>query len=122
MKPIELTEIHKAKLLEMCKALFPEYDAIEIDHIDYPDSVVNLKSFIKPENCICPYNTEYKKGCDGLCNTPSNCIHWFEFCMIDLFNCLLSKNYLNAPAFYTSILAGVHPVELLYEHFEESKA
>jgi hypothetical protein len=30
MKPIELTEEHKAKLLEMCKVLYPEYGEVQL--------------------------------------------------------------------------------------------
>lgn len=48
-------------------------------------------------------------------------IHWFEFCMINLFNELLKKNYINAPAFYISILGKQHPVDYIYEQFKKLK-
>lgn len=57
MKAIELTEEHKSKLLEMCKALFPKTPAFRTDgefFIYFED---------KNKNIV---------------------IHWFEFCMTHL--------------------------------------
>lgn len=65
MKPIELTEEHKSKLLEMCKVLFPDYKF----YFYHPLLKTNmLVGFLRTNDS----------------DTYDNCdifIHWFEFCM-----------------------------------------
>lgn len=65
MKSIELTEEQKNKLLEMCKALFPDYVNIQIVY-------TNLLQFSGENNFV---------------------IHWFEFCMTHLSTAIFNKKY-----------------------------
>jgi hypothetical protein len=61
MKPIQLTQKHKDKLLEMCQVLFPEYDFSMFHNGHNSDLDINHLN-----------NTHYLS------------IHWFEFCMTHL--------------------------------------
>lgn len=74
MKPIELTEEHKNKLLEMCKALFPELENLEVRD--------SMEDFCLPFEHIC---IEYGR------NKKLVIIHWFEFCMTELSHKILFK-------------------------------
>jgi len=65
MQPIQLTQNHKDKLLEMCKTLFPEYEFYDEKRVS--------------KDYIC-----YKNK-----NTNFEGIHWFEFCMTILINKLI---------------------------------
>lgn len=105
MKAIELTEEHKSKLLEMCKALFPEYDK-EINLEIEPD-YEGLQNFIqfrkKYENCIF--------------------IHWFEFCMTHLSNkleLLLKLDLIHSfYSFNEQVNNNNHIIDYLYEEFKK---
>jgi len=128
MKPIELTEEHKTKLLEMCKVLFPEYIETYLGVNDYdlePDGYIY---FIKNKNITR--------------------IHWFEFCMTHLI-VKLSKEFTKqklSEADYTDNqypnwfsgkvsyhlnpfrneefeedILFIHPVDYLYEEFKKLK-
>jgi len=110
MKPIELTEEHKSKLLEMCKVLFPEYIETYLGVNDYdlePDGYIY---FIKNKNITR--------------------IHWFEFCMTHLADKMLQlgelPNYDNELDYeFNSILQSSwwesHPVDYLYSEFKKLK-
>lgn len=72
MKSIELTEEHKAKLLEMCKVLFPEYK-----YLIFGDSQGQmLFTKTKPFRECGEDNGELDKECIQM--------HWFEFVMTHL--------------------------------------
>ncbi len=63
IKPIDLTEEQKNKLLEMCQVLFPELDNLEIRD--------SMEDFNFPFEHIC---VEFNR------NKNLTIIHWFEFC------------------------------------------
>jgi hypothetical protein len=63
MKPIELTEEHKTKLLKMCKVLFPEYD-VRLTKPLYSTPDAQFVQLGKKQ--LTKYEAE---------------IHWFEFCV-----------------------------------------
>jgi hypothetical protein len=103
VKPIELTEEHKTKLLEMCKQLFPELIAITIE----PNGYINAS--------------------DGE-DTYSDLIHWFESTWI-LLNKIIEKK---SPIDITEIIKtyglicfnrfeSQHPIDYLYEEFKKLK-
>jgi len=77
MKTIELTEKHKEKLLEMCKALFPEYPNLEVrdsmeDFCSEQDQLfIELNEVINRRKCTI--------------------IHWFEFVFTHLISRLQEK-------------------------------
>ena len=119
MQPIELTDLHKSKLLEMCRILFPEYNRIEIS--DYQIDV--------DRNHYNPIFIDIYKG--GL-TVPFDIysIHWFEF-QWEILNkiCML---YIKSPiktneqiklfglvCFNKSKL--LHPIDYLYEQFKQLK-
>ena len=68
MKPIQLTQEHKVKLLEMCNVLFPENKTWRFDQNSYTK--------------ILEYSIE---------GNIVKYIHWFEFCMTHLVGKV--KNY-----------------------------
>jgi len=69
MTSIQLTEDHKAKLLEMCKVLFPEYKYWKL-HDGSCDSCT--------ENTL-DYSLEEKPQWNSW-----DRIHWFEFCIVHI--------------------------------------
>ena len=121
MKAIEINEKQKEMLLEMCKALFPEYKNVcfYIDgdgNNDY--DIIIIKDKI-----------------------PYILIHWFEFCLTNLaekiiatfninedgdkiykrtLNDDLSKFYLESLNFSRGFIK-THPVDYLYKQFKELK-
>lgn len=104
MKPIELTEEHESKLLEMCKTLFPEYLVPTIQSNGY----INIAE------------TEYSSDYIDL-------IHWFEFCILHLATKIYNK--LDCPERGFSILYyrgyicqnSDNPIDYLYEEFKKLK-
>lgn len=105
MNAIELTEQHRSMLLEMCKALFPEYSDIFI----YPDKENTL--VLRESNTIIY-------------------IHWFEFCMLHLTS-TLAFNFAKTDivmdieweTFVDKVNNAVfkdskHPITFLYEQFK----
>lgn len=108
MKPLELTEEHKIKLLEMFRELFPEYTRIEFYEI---------------------YNIEFE------INNTSNTIHWFEFCLLHLsekiyktFSKITEEDnwygsHLNwaINTMYTKKPHKIHLIDYLYEEFKKLK-
>jgi len=90
MKPIELTNVHKAKLLEMCKVLFPIEYGIFIGN----DGMISLRGLGKQ-------------------------IHWFEFCMTHLrtkLNLHHDDLYLTTNP---NVNTFTHPVDYLYSQFKK---
>jgi len=101
MKPIELTDIQKDKLLEMARESFPEYDF----EFKLKNNILSLG----------------KKHLDLYTNT----IHWFEFCMTYLKNKILDVvDYSEIEKFLMRCLFQCempHPVDYLYEQFKKLK-
>ena len=99
MSAMQLTEEQKNKLLEMCKALFPEY--------------VNVK-FTWPNRV-----TFWQEKGDNIS------IHWFEFCMTWLAEAILKDVtfYKEGKVFEVSEFRGswkewnIHPIDFLYYRF-----
>ena len=111
MKPIELTQEHKSKLLEMCNKLFPQYQEIDIEIEDNYEGTQDYVQLIKK----CKI-TIY--------------IHWFEFCMTHLQNQILVKaSELNKSDdleydFFSKLTDSwyeSHPIDYLYEEFKKLK-
>lgn len=108
MTPIELTEKHKDKLLEMCKVLYPEYVNIDIEK----DGILTLWKKLPPTR-------EWDQ------------IHWFEFCFTELSptlalntcktDILMDVEYMNNVAEFNDsvILDKIHPVDYLYKEFKK---
>lgn len=101
MKPIELTEEHKKKLLEMCRVLFPELNNLEVRD--------SMEDFCFPFEHIC---VEYER----------NIIHWFEF----VIQHLATKIYnLQNPSTTMTLYRGYlcqevdNPIDYLYEQFKK---
>ncbi len=98
MKPIQLSEEQKTKLLEMCEALFPEF---EIDEDTYFD-----------ENGVLSTNIEI-----GNDRWEEFNIHWFEFCLTHLAKKVIIDNGLDYKEF-CGMTWDLHPVEHLYREFK----
>jgi acyl carrier protein len=123
MKAIELTKEQKDKLLEMCKALFPELTDLEIR-----DSMEDF--CFKFEHIYIEY---------GRKNNNLVIIHWFEFCMTHLIEKLFNSfgeddeefynRYINNGAsfygigvneiIFVMLSSQKHPVDYLYEEFKK---
>jgi hypothetical protein len=112
MKAIELTEDRKEKLLEMCRALFPEYTIrFNINGFDYGIFIVTKDA-----------------------GNTLNITHWFEFCFTHLVNkiyypdCNGKRNTRQEVElfFFQSFIDSVegatseykHPIDYLYEQFK----
>ena len=125
MKPLKISKEQKDKLLEMCKALFPEYPNILFsDHqgrCHYHSSIDN-QIFI------------YFAGSMGGLAEPL--IHWFEFCMTYLPIKLMELKKIFSSELNTFLLGqtwslmyfrefgdycSVHPVDHLYNEFKKLK-
>lgn len=124
MKPIELTEEHKDKLLEMCKVLFPELQKEAYDNtVEYygnkEEADVNYGGFyITGDNHIqCSYPIDSSD--DSFHEHLIESIHWFEFCMTHLQKKILKwgAEELGSEA----IDGNIHLVDYLYEEFKKLK-
>ncbi len=121
--PIQLTEEHKSKLLEMCKALFPELQKKAYD--------ITVKYYGSKEAADMNYGGFYITGDNHIqCSYPIDShddsfhqhliesIHWFEFCMTHLRRKL---NIHHDDLFLTTntgVDTFIHPVDHLYEKFK----
>ena len=141
MKPLELTNKQKDKLLEMTKKLFSEYNNIQFSF--YSDEYFSDKWSDTPSfGDILSFSREdIKTGRNVLIN-----IHWFEFCMTWLPKALITHkvnkyqpginidiNFINIDGSmqddYNELVANVlyeqfkmkHPVDYLYEEFKKIK-
>jgi hypothetical protein len=94
MKPIELTQEHKAKLLEMCKKLFPELI----------NTTIELNGYI---------NTADSE------DTYSDLIHWFEFCVRILTPKILSYGIEQLGS--ECLDNNENPIDYLYKEFKKLK-
>jgi hypothetical protein len=98
MKPIELTEEHKSKLLEMCKALFPDYDLyISENNIHIGSDFLFIHWF---EFCMTYLSIAISK----IKNYPADLIDRNEFA-----KSIIDETY------------SQHPVDYLYKEFKKLK-
>jgi hypothetical protein len=106
MKAIELTEDRKEKLLEMCRALFPEYTIrFNINGFDYGIFIVTKDA-----------------------GNTLNITHWFEFCLTHLAEKIVNKMQ-NVEKPYLWTFQGLlllhhndeHLVDNLYKEFKKLK-
>ena len=91
MQSIKLTQEHKDKLLEMCKALFPELQKKAYNKsLKYYSDINQAEGFyITGLNFIgCSYPIDSRD--DSYHHHLFEQIHWFEFCWI-LLNKLIKK-------------------------------
>lgn len=116
MQSIQLTQKHKDKLIEMCKALFPEYNNIYF-RIDSKSSCIYPKEISIDNNIL-------RIGSFGKLDLS---IHWFEFCMMELAPKIMPP-FIDCEEFYSGLLGldevdsyQKHPVDYLYEQFKELK-
>lgn len=136
MKPLDLTEEQKDKILEMCKVLFPK-DEFSWEYEMYGRE---LKQDFNDVLCVQHTLEKPKKGWDNeLTKYKFFNIHWFEFCMTHLaekiiatyvvtknnlkiykrtLNDDLSKFYLESLLFSRGSVK-THPVDYLYEEFKK---
>lgn len=109
MNSIELTEQHREKLLEMCKALFPEY----------PEVIMTTDYFMVETGEI-----EFRnwKDIDHRKWITTKPIHWFEFCYKHLAKKVLKSNYYKLTAFTNlTIIGNIHPIDYLYQHYKSQQ-
>lgn len=122
MKPIELTEEHKSKLLEMCKVLFPEPEYSfwwEYEMYGrglkqaFNDVLCVRHNFKKP--IIEVYNGKEFKRSNNYFN-----IHWFEFCIKHLIPKL--SNEIQSTIDIRMLFCELpNPVDYLYQKFKKIK-
>lgn len=120
MSPINLTEKHKEKLLEMCSVLFSEIYSTDRNIFDIRDGDNDIP-------CIMHYNSQTRSW--------DIFIHWFEFCMTYLVNKIyypdnIGKRFTISKVeffFFQSFIDSIegstsgykHPVDYLYEEFKK---
>jgi len=113
MSPIELTDLHKFKLLEMCKVLFPNYY-----HLNFYSAQSKALQISETKNDL-------------------DLIHWFEFVMTYLVEKILNPNpnhpnrglvdkfkdfFWQTNLFIMNSNEGTkHPIDYLYEQFKQLK-
>jgi hypothetical protein len=123
MTNLSLTSLQKEMLLEMCKALFPDYNICYF-RIDSKSSRVNFKD---PDEDEMINNNILRIGKYGVLDLS---IHWFEFCMTHLTTRLAQKQLQNGidPHFENNCssvrilnFAYTHPVDYLYKEFKKLK-
>jgi hypothetical protein len=113
MRPIQLTEKHREKLLEMCIALFPEYSPFDLE--------------LKSQYDGSEYNIFFK-----YMEKHMFYIHWFEFCITHLLERVAKhyeENVLSTKSFskflvmqkVTNELNKNHPVDTLYDIWKNPK-
>jgi len=113
MKPIELTEEHKSKLLEMCKALFPEYKWEFCSTYGTLNDITQVDALIRWKN-IEEHSQDY-----------ADSFHWFEFCLIHLYYELKRYGALttdfNYPLHETKLKSKAVIIDILYEEYKKIK-
>lgn len=129
MQSIKLTQEHKDKLLEMCKALFPELQKKAYNKsLKYYSDINQAEGFyITGLNFIgCSYPIDSRD--DSYHHHLFEQIHWFEFCWI-LLNKLIKKSSPLETTKFISYFGIVcfnrsefnHPVNYLYNEFKKLK-
>ena len=107
MNPIELTDLHKSKLLEMCKVLFTKYY-----HFGFYSMQSNMLQISETKDSLV-------------------LIHWFEFCMTKLVDKLYNSiNYTDSDEFNINLHVEmmldmvnfkINPIDTLYKEFLKTK-
>ena len=103
MKPIELSDLQKSKLLEMCNDLFSQYY-----NIGFYSVQSNTLQVSETKNSLV-------------------FIHWFEFCITILANKIYDLQYSlevqddMLGGDYYEMIWNNHPVDFLYEQFKQLK-
>lgn len=110
MRAIELNQIQKEKLLEMCKILFSEFKEIKLELEDNYEGTQNFVQLTK----INWGDTIY--------------IHWYEFVINHLADKVFQMKSLSPihlinqkKKFGADIMCGIDPINYLYEIFKETK-
>lgn len=128
MKPLELTNEHKDKLLEMTEKLFPEYNNI---YFRIDSKLSNINTAGQDSNIL------------RLGNLKTNLdisIHWFEFCIIWIPEKIVRHPKFNnefiigMPQYYdgsevidyimescVNLVKDINPIDYLYEEFLKLK-
>lgn len=101
MKSMILTEKHKSKLLEMCKALFPKYRNIYFNNKSNEHIGFGIK------NKLNHIYTDYIY------------IHWFEFCITKLCPKLTNCSAMFDDIESDDIKIVQHPVDYLYKKYKQ---
>ena len=113
MTSIQLTKEQKDKLLEMCKALFTEYNSVYF-------RVDSKSTTIYPEEKKVDNNI-LRIGAWGKLDLS---IHWFEFCMTHLQDKIKQLGGFDFPDNDVCLISSwfdSHPVDLIYEEFKKLK-
>lgn len=101
MKPLELTQDHQDKILEMSSVLFSDYEFIGLD--------------IEPEYDGSEYYMKIFK------DNQRELIHWFEFCHNHLSSKVFGVDrYKERVQFYIDTFGG-NPIDYLYQEFKKLK-
>jgi len=102
MKPLELTEEHRSKLLEMCKELFPNYDFMIRDFVEKNPSISLGKKSKKLYECH---------------------IHWYEFCIEHLSKKIytIDNQVMSGYEYFVNNFRykKEHPVDYLYADYKK---
>lgn len=119
MEPIKLTEKHKAKLLEMCKKLFPEYNY---------NKKTGYGGWTIGKNYSHSHLIGYlKNDFNDSIDDPDVYIHWFEFCMthltkkLDLAFCDIGDLASSLNGDTETEMFNLHPIDYLYNEFKKLK-
>ena len=114
MKPIKLTLLHRGLIMEMIKALFPEYENISIN-VQKENKLVNLSKSTELKGDYLWLPHIHKDETQSYIETKY--IHWFEFCITQI-----SKRINQRKTFLYGIEQAlrddIHPVEFLYKQFK----
>lgn len=128
MKELELTANQKTMLIEMCKALYPEFQQLwgyKMVH-DYmkehhPDKNTSLSAMETRKLGL--RKPVWLIGGDNImltCHLETMvCMHWFEFCIYHLCD-KLREHLLNTRYEFlvVAIIKPDHPVDYLYKQFK----
>lgn len=118
MNTIELTDLHKSRLAEMCEILFPEYTIYGIQKANHFGRIVNIVQ-----------GNKWESDDDDQYPVDEFFIHWFEFCMTKLWIKINSLLNHKTPeelmsmynAFWNISNEKLHPIDYLYEQFKQLK-
>lgn len=105
MKPIELTQEQKDKLLEMCVGIFPEY-AHDSSKDEAPNVQIIFNDFVRFYSGF-----KIRKAKPTLDE-----IHWYEFCITKLAPILLPSD-----GIVIDFDGKYSPIEFLYKYFQQWK-
>lgn len=124
IKNIELSQLQRNQLLEMAKALFPEYYAIEMVEYDNVDNEWGIYFLTKKTFNLLKKGEPKDFEVENIFIEEWDVkIHWFQFCMTNLASkvCSFKRNYLklsNWQEFRLINTTKTHPVDYLYKQFK----